>query len=71
MLLATVIGLGIMAENLAGGNVAIALKGEIEKQDALIYILAQIIGASLALFICTWLLNENTGQKIDQKEENL
>lgn len=94
MLLATVVGSGIMAENLAGGNVAIALlgntiptgailvvlismlgpisgahfnpivtmvfalKGEIEKQDALIYMIVQIIAGAIGVWAAHLMFGE-------------
>lgn len=43
-LLATVIGSGIMAENLAGGNVAIALLGNTIPTGAILYVLITVFG---------------------------
>ena len=43
-LLATVIGSGIMAENLAGGNVAIALLGNTIPTGAILYVLITTLG---------------------------
>ena len=43
-LLATVIGSGIMAENLAGGNVAIALLGNTIPTGAILYVLITMLG---------------------------
>ena len=47
LLLATVIGSGIMAERLAGGNVAIALLGNTIPTGAILYVLITILGQSL------------------------
>lgn len=44
LLLATVIGSGIMAENLAGGNVAIALLGNTIPTGAILYVLITGLG---------------------------
>ena len=44
LLLATVIGSGIMAERLAGGNVAIALLGNTIPTGAILYVLITILG---------------------------
>ena len=44
LLLATVVGSGIMAENLAGGNVAIALLGNTIPTGAILYVLITIFG---------------------------
>ncbi len=44
MLLATVIGSGIMAETLAGGNVAIALLGNTIPTGAILYVLITLLG---------------------------
>jgi len=93
-LLATVVGSGIMAENLAGGNVAIALlgntiptgailvvlitmlapisgahfnpivtmvfalKGEIKKREAAIYVLVQIIAGAVGVWIAHLMFGE-------------
>jgi glycerol uptake facilitator-like aquaporin len=43
-LLATVVGSGIMAENLAGGNVAIALLGNTIPTGAILYVLINMLG---------------------------
>ena len=43
-LLATVIGSGIMAENLAGGNVAVALLGNTIPTGAILYVLITMLG---------------------------
>ena len=43
-LLATVIGSGIMAENLAGGNIAIALLGNTIPTGAILYVLITMLG---------------------------
>lgn len=43
-LLATVVGSGIMAENLAGGNVAIALLGNTIPTGAILYVLITMFG---------------------------
>lgn len=43
-LLATVVGSGIMAENLAGGNVAIALLGNTIPTGAILYVLIVLFG---------------------------
>ena len=43
-LLATVIGSGVMAENLAGGNVAIALLGNTIPTGAILYVLITMLG---------------------------
>jgi len=43
-LLATVIGSGIMAERLAGGNVAVALLGNTIPTGAILYVLITIFG---------------------------
>ncbi len=43
-LLATVVGSGIMAENLAGGNVALALLGNTIPTGAILYVLIVIFG---------------------------
>ena len=45
LLLATVVGSGIMAENLAGGNVAIALLGNTVATGAILVVLILIFGA--------------------------
>lgn len=45
LLLATVVGSGIMAENLAGGNVAIALLGNTVATGAILAVLILIFGA--------------------------
>ena len=47
ILLATVIGSGIMAERLAGGNVAIALLGNTIPTGAILYVLITVFGLSL------------------------
>ncbi|MEC7586108.1 MAG: aquaporin, partial [Pseudomonadota bacterium] len=44
ILLATVIGSGIMAERLAGGNVAIALLGNTIPTGAILYVLITVFG---------------------------
>ena len=44
MLLATVVGSGIMAENLAGGNVAIALLGNTIATGAILVVLITMLG---------------------------
>lgn len=44
MLLATVVGSGIMAETLAGGNVAVALLGNTIPTGAILYVLITIFG---------------------------
>ncbi len=44
MLLATVVGSGIMAENLAGGNVAIALLGNTIPTGAILVVIITIFG---------------------------
>lgn len=44
MLLATVVGSGIMAENLAGGNVAIALLGNTIPTGAILIVLILVLG---------------------------
>jgi hypothetical protein len=44
ILLATVVGSGIMAENLAGGNVAIALLGNTIPTGAILVVLITILG---------------------------
>ncbi len=44
MLLATVVGSGIMAESLAGGNVAIALLGNTIATGAILVVLIQVFG---------------------------
>ncbi len=44
VLLATVVGSGIMAENLAGGNVAIALLGNTIPTGAILYVLITMLG---------------------------
>lgn len=44
ILLATVVGSGIMAENLAGGNVAIALLGNTIPTGAILVVLITIFG---------------------------
>ena len=44
ILLATVVGSGIMAENLAGGNVAIALLGNTLPTGAILVVLITILG---------------------------
>jgi glycerol uptake facilitator-like aquaporin len=44
MLLATVVGSGIMAENLAGGNVAIALLGNTIPTGAILVVIITILG---------------------------
>ena len=43
-LLATVVGSGIMAENLAGGNVAIALLGNTIPTGAILVVLITMLG---------------------------
>ncbi|MBO6814463.1 MAG: aquaporin family protein [Rhizobiaceae bacterium] len=43
-LLATVVGSGIMAENLAGGNVAVALMGNTIPTGAILYVLITMLG---------------------------
>jgi len=43
-LLATVVGFGIMAENLAGGNVAIALLGNTISTGAILVVLILVFG---------------------------
>lgn len=43
-LLATVVGSGIMAENLAGGNIAIALLGNTIPTGAILYVLITMLG---------------------------
>ena len=44
LLLATVVGSGIMAENLAGGNVAVALLGNTIPTGAILYVLITMFG---------------------------
>ena len=44
ILLATVVGSGIMAENLAGGNVAIALLGNTIPTGAILFVLITVLG---------------------------
>ena len=44
MLLATVVGSGIMAENLAGGNMAIALLGNTIPTGAILFVLITMFG---------------------------
>lgn len=44
LLLATVIGSGIMAERLAGGNIAVALLGNTIPTGAILYVLITIFG---------------------------
>ena len=44
MLVATVVGSGIMAENLAGGNVAIALLGNTIATGAILVVLITVLG---------------------------
>ena len=44
LLLATVVGSGIMAENLAGGNVAIALLGNTIPTGAILVVLITVFG---------------------------
>jgi glycerol uptake facilitator-like aquaporin len=44
-LFATVVGSGIMAEQLAGGNVAIALLGNTVATAAILYVLIGMLGA--------------------------
>lgn len=44
MLFATVVGSGIMAENLAGGNVALALVGNTAATGAMLYVLITMLG---------------------------
>ena len=44
LLLATVVGSGIMAENLAGGNVAVALLGNTIPTGAILYVLISMFG---------------------------
>ena len=48
-LLACVVGSGIMAERLAGGNMAVALLGNTIATGAMLYVLITILGPSLAL----------------------
>ena len=44
-LVATVIGSGIMAENLSGGNVAIALLGNTISTGAILYVIIKMFGS--------------------------
>ncbi|NKI98560.1 glycerol uptake facilitator-like aquaporin [Novosphingobium sp. SG707] len=44
MLFATVIGSGIMAESLAGGNVAVALLGNTLATGAMLFVLITMLG---------------------------
>ena len=44
LLLATVIGSGIMAERLAGGNIAVVLLGNTIPTGAILYVLITIFG---------------------------
>jgi glycerol uptake facilitator-like aquaporin len=44
LLIATVVGSGIMAESLAGGNVAIALVGNTAATGAMLYVLITMLG---------------------------
>lgn len=44
LLLATVVGSGIMAERLAGGNVAVALLGNTAATGAMLYVLISLLG---------------------------
>ena len=46
-LLACVVGSGIMAERLAGGNMAVALLGNTIATGAMLYVLITILRASL------------------------
>src|SRR6266481_6152997 len=50
LLLATVVGSGIMAERLAGGNVAIALLGNTIPTGAILVVLITILGPILDAF---------------------
>ena len=44
LLLATVVGSGIMAERLAGGNIAVALLGNTVATGAMLYVLITLFG---------------------------
>lgn len=63
-LLATVVGSGIMAENLAGGNVAVALLGNTIPTGAILVVLITIFGPisgahfNPAVTLCFWLRKE-------------
>jgi glycerol uptake facilitator-like aquaporin len=71
LLLATVVGSGIMGDRLSGGNIAIALLANpavtiaraltdtfagIRPADVPGFVVAQTIGAAAATMLCTWLV---------------
>jgi hypothetical protein len=56
LLLAAVVGSGIMGHRLAGGNVAIALLANTLAQDVPGFLLAQAAGASPATILFSWLV---------------
>ncbi len=67
-LLATVVGSGIMAERLAGGNVAIALLGNTIPTGAILVVLITVFGPlsgahfNPAVTLCFWLRREMTAR---------
>ena len=67
-LLATVVGSGIMAERLAGGNVAIALLGNTIPTGAILVVLITVFGPlsgahfNPAVTLCFWLRREITAR---------
>lgn len=67
-LFATVIGSGIMAERLAGGNVAVALLGNTMATGAMLFVLISMLGPisgahfNPAVSLVMWLRKELTGQ---------
>ena len=67
-LFATVVGSGIMAERLAGGNVAVALLGNTMATGAMLFVLISMLGPisgahfNPAVSLVMWLRKELTGQ---------
>ena len=67
-LFATVVGSGIMAERLAGGNVAVALLGNTMATGAILFVLISMLGPisgahfNPAVSLVMWLRKELTGQ---------
>lgn len=67
-LLGTVIGSGIMAENLAGGNVAIALLGNTIPTGAILFVLITVLGPisgahfNPAVTLAFWIRKEISGR---------
>jgi glycerol uptake facilitator-like aquaporin len=69
-LFATVVGSGIMAERLAGGNIAVALLGNTMATGAMLFVLIAMLGPisgahfNPAVSLVMWLRKEITGQSL-------